>query len=285
VGGVDLGVGQLERRSVGLEVDVLVDGVQRLGRAEEERLGLLEAVAVDVLGQSPRLVRVRRARQSREEAIELGVLRASAERAAAADRSYAALTRVAGRELVSSTGSRTSARAAEPTGSPSTSAGTGSTARTTEPSSAVGVIGKMSVTSHAGARERSAPRSQRRPCRGRRSCTSRQAYTIGASDGPDLCWPRADRDPVRQPHFAARTSSSPEQDATLLSRTWFAEVDGLRPGRHVITLHAGRTRYRRHQLDDRRPTITADAEASPPGATRPKARKQAGWRGRAIADP
>ena len=84
MGGVDLGVGQLERRSVGLEVDVLVDGVQRLGRAEEERLGLLEAVAVDVLGQSPSLVRVRRARQSREEAIELGVLRARAERAAAA---------------------------------------------------------------------------------------------------------------------------------------------------------------------------------------------------------
>jgi hypothetical protein len=38
VGAVDLGVGQLERRSVGLEIDVLVDGVQRLGRAEEERL-------------------------------------------------------------------------------------------------------------------------------------------------------------------------------------------------------------------------------------------------------
>src|SRR5919205_2011446 len=81
VAGVDLGVGQLERCSICLEVDVPVDRVERLGRAEEQRLGLLEAVAVDVLGQSACLRGVRRACQRDEPAIELGVLRASAERA------------------------------------------------------------------------------------------------------------------------------------------------------------------------------------------------------------
>jgi hypothetical protein len=45
-----LGVRQLERCAVRLEVDVAVDRVERVRRAEEQRLGLLVDVAVDLLG-------------------------------------------------------------------------------------------------------------------------------------------------------------------------------------------------------------------------------------------
>src|SRR3954453_18336187 len=83
--GRDLRVGELERRAVGLELDGAADRVQRVRSADEQGLGLVVDVAVDLLGERPRAPGIDRPRELAEHLVELRVRRAGAEAAVVAE--------------------------------------------------------------------------------------------------------------------------------------------------------------------------------------------------------
>src|SRR5262249_2906520 len=75
------GVGQLDGGSAGLEVDIPVHGVERLGCAQRQRRPLLVAPAVDLLGGMARLIWIDARDEIGEQPVELGDRRPGSERA------------------------------------------------------------------------------------------------------------------------------------------------------------------------------------------------------------